>query len=94
MCGSVYSASKHCLEGLTKNLALELQDSNIRVNSLAPGRVITRSFPEELGGINPATLRQPQDIAPCLVHLLSAEKQSGQFFHARVWDDEQAELPS
>jgi NAD(P)-dependent dehydrogenase (short-subunit alcohol dehydrogenase family) len=33
---TVYSASKHAIEGLTKSMAIELGPSNIRVNSIAP----------------------------------------------------------
>jgi NAD(P)-dependent dehydrogenase (short-subunit alcohol dehydrogenase family) len=38
---SVYCASKHALEGMTKAMALELAPHNIRVNSLAPTFVET-----------------------------------------------------
>jgi len=42
---SVYSASKHAVEGLTKSAALELAESGIRVNLVAPG-------PTETGMLN------------------------------------------
>lgn len=37
-----YSASKHCLNGMVKTLAIELGPKNIRANILAPGFVDTR----------------------------------------------------
>lgn len=37
-----YSASKHCLNGMVKTLALELGGQNIKVNTVAPGFVDTR----------------------------------------------------
>ncbi len=38
---SIYNASKHAVEGITKTTALELADQGIRVNSVAPGATAT-----------------------------------------------------
>jgi len=42
---SIYAASKHAVEGLTKSVALELAASGVRVNAVAPG-------PTETGMLN------------------------------------------
>src|SRR6478672_12400871 len=41
---SIYIASKHAVEGLTKSVALEFAKQNIRINAVAPGAIATEMF--------------------------------------------------
>ena len=79
---SVYVASKHAVEGLTKTAALEVAASGIRVNAVAPGPVETAML-ERFTGSNadakagllsmmPAKRgAQPEEIAQTILFLSS-----------------------
>ena len=41
---SVYIASKHAVEGLTKSVALEFAKQNVRINAVAPGPIVTEMW--------------------------------------------------
>jgi NAD(P)-dependent dehydrogenase (short-subunit alcohol dehydrogenase family) len=41
---SIYIASKHAVEGLTKSVALEFAKQNIRINAVAPGPIVTEMW--------------------------------------------------
>jgi len=47
---SVYAASKHAVEGLTKSAALEVAAAGVRVNAVAPGPVETAMLTRFTGG--------------------------------------------
>ena len=81
---SVYSASKAAVNAITKSLAKELGPRKIRVNAINPGLVesegthaagITESdFRKDMEAQTPlGRIGQPQDIAPAVVFLASAE---------------------
>jgi NAD(P)-dependent dehydrogenase (short-subunit alcohol dehydrogenase family) len=80
---SVYAASKHAVEGLTRSAALEVAGSGVRVNAVAPG-------PTETGMLNRFTgnaerkaglvstvplgrVGQPDEIANAIVFLASSK---------------------
>ena len=80
---SLYSGSKHAVEGITKSIALELAKSGIRVNAVAPGATDTdmlTSFtvtPENkaalVSGVPMARLGLTEEIANGIVFIASVE---------------------
>jgi NAD(P)-dependent dehydrogenase (short-subunit alcohol dehydrogenase family) len=78
---SVYTASKHAVEGLTKSAALEAAASGVRVNAVAPGPIetgmldrFTGSADRKAGLIAGVPLKRagtPEEIARAVVFLAS-----------------------
>jgi NAD(P)-dependent dehydrogenase (short-subunit alcohol dehydrogenase family) len=78
---SVYAASKHAVEGLTKSVALEAAASGVRVNAVAPGPVETamlNRFPgsaerkaDLVAGVPLQRVGEPDEIANAIVFLAS-----------------------
>jgi NAD(P)-dependent dehydrogenase (short-subunit alcohol dehydrogenase family) len=78
---SVYSASKHAVEGLTQSAALEAAAAGIRVNAVAPGPIDTDMLNRFTGtaerkaalamGVPLQRLGKPQEIAQAIVFLAS-----------------------
>jgi NAD(P)-dependent dehydrogenase (short-subunit alcohol dehydrogenase family) len=80
---SLYTASKHAVEGLTKSAALEGAASGVRVNAVAPGPVetemlnrFTGSAERKAGLIAGVPLKRagvPAEIANAIVFLASEQ---------------------
>lgn len=81
---SVYAASKHAVEGLTRSAALEVAASGVRVNAVAPGPVQTDMLERFTGGNEQAKqgflaslparrAGTPEEIAQVVVFLASAK---------------------
>jgi NAD(P)-dependent dehydrogenase (short-subunit alcohol dehydrogenase family) len=61
--GSIITASKHAVEGLTKALALEFAKQNIRINAVAPGAIATEMF-DRFAGKHSEVLDSLQSVIP------------------------------
>src|SRR5882724_5456349 len=80
---SMYSASKHAVEALTKSAALEAAASGVRVNAVAPGPTetamlnrFTGSAERKAGLVGSVPLQRvgkPYEIANAIVFLASSE---------------------
>jgi NAD(P)-dependent dehydrogenase (short-subunit alcohol dehydrogenase family) len=78
---SVYAASKHAVEGLTKSAALEAASSGVRVNAVAPGPTETGMLNRFTGtdevkamlaaGVPLGRVGQPQEIAEAIAFIVS-----------------------
>ena len=85
-CESHYAATKAAIDAITKSLAKELGDSNIRVNSIAPGIIDTEmnnnlSEEERKDIIKEIPLKKigkKEDVARCVKWLLEDEYVTGQ----------------
>lgn len=81
-----YVTAKAAVHGLTRSLARDLGEHNIRVNTLVPGSVITeRQLEKWIGPDDEAAIQarqclkfrlEPQHIAPAVLFLASAESQA------------------
>src|SRR5437867_1614299 len=78
---SVYAASKHAVEGLTKSAALEAAGAGVRVNAVAPGPIDTGMLTRFTGtderkagliaGVPLQRVGRPEEIAQTIVFLAS-----------------------
>jgi len=76
---STYVASKHAVEGLSKSAAIETAGENIRINTVAPGPIVTPLLERATGGntdgfnaiVPMGRAGKPEDIAHAVVFLAS-----------------------
>ena len=78
---SVYAASKHAVEGLTKSVALEAAQFGVRVNAVAPGPIQTAMLDRFTGGedgkaylatLNPQKrIGRPEEVANAILYIAS-----------------------
>lgn len=77
-----YAVSKAALEALVVTYAREGEIHGVKANLLNPGPIRTAMRAKAMPGEDPATLPAPEDLAPHVVPLLTADcTESG-----RVWD--------
>jgi NAD(P)-dependent dehydrogenase (short-subunit alcohol dehydrogenase family) len=70
---SVYTASKHAVEGLTKSAALEGATFGVRVNAIAPGPIETAMLDRLVAGVPLKRAGSPEEIADAIVFVASAK---------------------
>ena len=78
---SIYAATKHAVEGLTKTAALEAASANVRVNAVAPGPIDTGMLerftgnPERkaalIAGVPLKRMGRPEEVAETILFLAS-----------------------
>jgi NAD(P)-dependent dehydrogenase (short-subunit alcohol dehydrogenase family) len=78
---SIYAATKHAVEGLTKTAALEAASTNVRVNAVAPGPIDTGMLDRFTGtadrkaaliaGVPLKRIGRPEEVAQTILFLAS-----------------------
>ena len=78
---SIYAATKHAVEGLTKTAALEAASANVRVNAVAPGPIDTGMLDRFTGsagnkagliaGVPLKRIGRPEEVAQTILFLAS-----------------------
>lgn len=84
---SAYCAAKHAVNGLTKTLALELQEFGIGVHAICPGGVVTRLSEEAMPGRDKSGWMLPEDVAHAALFLASQSPRAAtDIVHLRRFD--------
>jgi NADP-dependent 3-hydroxy acid dehydrogenase YdfG len=73
---SLYTASKHAVMGLTKALAVDTQEYNIRVSVILPGGVDTDLIGDARPDLDRSKLIRPEDIARTVLYFLSLSQEA------------------
>ncbi len=73
---SAYTATKHGVVGLTKSLAKEAQEYDIRVSVINPGGVDTKMVRKSRPDLNPSELLSPDDVSQAVIYLLSLSEKA------------------
>jgi NAD(P)-dependent dehydrogenase (short-subunit alcohol dehydrogenase family) len=68
-----YGVSKFAIEGLSKTLAEELEKTNIKVNTLDPGKMRTEMRRTAYPAENSDNIPKPEEKSPAIVYLMSQE---------------------
>lgn len=79
-----YAVSKAGLEKLVKTYAMEVRQSNIRVNLVDPGQVDTKMLAEAMPGLDMSNIKKPSQITEIFVQLAeSSFDKNGEIFQAQ-----------
>lgn len=80
---SIYAASKHAVEGLTKSVAMEVASFGVRVNAVAPGPIQTAMLDRFTGSadrkaflatLNPQKrIGEPDEVAHAIIYIASPQ---------------------
>jgi NAD(P)-dependent dehydrogenase (short-subunit alcohol dehydrogenase family) len=65
-----YSVAKAALDHLTRIFAIELRDTGVRFFSIDPGEMDTQMHADAVPDADPATLAQPDDVAPRILEII------------------------
>ena len=75
--GSAYSTSKAALSALTREMAVEFAQLNVRVNAVAPGEIVTEMIGEEyeplISRIPMHRMGLPEEVAATVYQLCNAD---------------------
>ncbi|GAB5546457.1 MAG: SDR family NAD(P)-dependent oxidoreductase [Sandaracinaceae bacterium] len=72
-----YGASKAALDHLSRVWAAELEGTGVRVLSVDPGEMNTKMHADAIPEADPASLRDPNDVAAGIVALIAEGAESG-----------------
>ncbi len=78
-----YGVTKFAIEGLMQTLAEELENSNIRVNSIAPCPTRTALRADAFPGEDPNSLPRPEALMSHYLYLMGPDSRE---VHGQAWD--------